>query len=324
MSPFAEQLTNSSFFDFLMDILRSIASIRTPFLDAVMQGVTAFGQEMILIVIGMFLVWCFDKKWGYRFLAIFMVGSILNQVLKAVFLIPRPWIIDPEFQIVESARAEATGFSFPSAHTQNVTMTFGALAMLLKKKWAYAVAIFISVLVAFSRMYLGVHTLFDTGVALMLGWLVLIVTNAVMDHIISDPKRFGIFIACGNIVAIGFLLYLHLAPVSRYLRTEDYKNAFVLAGTAIGFAAAWMIDQKWGHFETKAVWWMQLIKLVLGVAIVFAVRTVLKAAFGGDDAAPVFHGIRYCIMTIVAIGIYPFLFKPLVRWSDKITGKSDS
>lgn len=321
MSPFAEQLTGGSFFDFLMDILRAIASIRTPFLDLVMQGITAIGQEMVLIVIAMFMVWCLDKKWGYRFLAIFMVGSILNQILKAVFLIPRPWVIDPEFEIVESARAEATGFSFPSAHTQNVTMTFGAIAMWLKKKWIYILAVIISLLVAFSRMYLGVHTLLDTSVGLIAGLLVLIVMDVLMEHVINDPKRFGIFIALGNLATLCFLLYLYLAPVSQYLRTEDYKNAFVLFGTTFGFTIGWIIDLKWGHFETKAVWWMQLIKLVLGMIIVLTVRTVLKAAFGGSGAAPIFHGIRYAVMTVVAIGVCPLLFKPLVKWSEKITNR---
>lgn len=317
MSPFAEQLTGGSFFDFLMDILRAIASIRTPFLDLVMQGVTMIGQEMVFIVIAMFMVWCLDKKWGYRFLAIFMVGSLLNQILKVVFLIPRPWIVDPEFEIVESARAEATGFSFPSAHTQNVTMTFGAIAMWLKKKWIYIVAALISLLVAFSRMYLGVHTLLDTVVGLVTGLLVLVVMDILMEHVINDPKRFSVFILFGNIAAICFLLYLYLAPVSKYLRPEDYKNAFVLFGTTFGFTLGWIIDIMWGHFDTKAIWWMQLIKLILGTAIVLAIRAVLKTAFGGSDAAPILHGVRYAIMTFVAIGLCPFLFKPLVKWSDK-------
>lgn len=321
MSPFAEQLTGSSFFDFLMDVLRAIASIRTPFLNFVMQGATAIGQEMVFIVIAMFMVWCLDKKWGYRFLAIFMVGSLLNQILKAVFLIPRPWIIDPEFEIVESARAEATGFSFPSAHTQNVTMTFGAIAMWLKKRWVYIAAVVISLLVAFSRMYLGVHTLLDTVVGLLVGLLVLIVMDILMERVINDTKRFAVFIALGNLAAICLLLYLYLAPVAEYLRAEDYKNAFILFGTTFGFTIGWIIDQKWGHFDSKAVWWVQLIKLVLGTAIVMTVRTILKAAFGGSDAAPVLHGIRYAVMTIVAIGVFPFLFKPLVKWSEKISNR---
>ncbi len=321
MSPFAEQLTSSSFFSFLMDILRAISSIRTPFLDLVMQGITAIGQEMVFIVIAMFMVWCLDKKWGYRFLAIFMVGSLLNQILKVAFLIPRPWVIDPKFEIVESARAEATGFSFPSAHTQNVTMTFGAIAIWLKKKWVYIVAVIVSLLVAFSRMYLGVHTLLDTVVGLVAGLLVLIVMDILMEHVINDPKRFSIFIVFGNLAAICFLVYLYLAPISNYLRPEDYKNAFVLFGTTFGFTLGWIIDQKWGHFDSTAVWWVQLIKLILGTAIVLTIRAILKAAFGGNSAAPFLHGIRYAVMTFVAIGVFPFLFKPLVKWSSKFSNQ---
>lgn len=317
MSPFADQLTNSSFFDLLMDILRNIASVRTPFLDAVMQGITFLGQETVFIIAAMLLLWCWDKKWGYRFLAFYFVGSSLNQILKSIFLIPRPWVIDPEFKIVESAREGASGYSFPSAHTQSASLILGGLALWIRKRWAYILAFVLSLAVAFSRMYLGVHTLLDTGVSLLLSFLILILFSRFLDKINDDPKSFFILILVCLAISVIFLLCLYLLPVKQYLRTEDYKNAFILVGTAIGFVIGWLIDVKWGHFDCKAVWWMQVIKIILGTSLVLAVRTLLKKLFGGNDAAPFLHGIRYAIMTMIAIGVVPFLFKPMVRWSEK-------
>ena len=162
----------SPFFAWLMSQLYAIAGIRSPFLTAIFSGLTYLGHEMGFLVIAMILLWCLNKKYGYRLLIIFLIGTFLHQILKARFMIPRPWVLDPNFTIVESARAAATGFSFPSGHTLTACLALGGIAMYLKKKWAYAVAAVLVLLVAFSRMYLGVHTLLDVGVGLLLGCLI--------------------------------------------------------------------------------------------------------------------------------------------------------
>ena len=97
-------------------------------------------------------------------------GLLANQFLKITCRVPRPWVRDKNFTIVESARQEASGYSFPSGHTQNIAGTFGAIGATSKRRWFSIVCIVIIVLVAFSRMYLGVHTPLDvlTSVAISL------------------------------------------------------------------------------------------------------------------------------------------------------------
>ena len=75
-----------------------------------------------------------DKKQGYFILAVGFLGTIINQFLKLIFRIPRPWVQNPEFTLVESARAEATGYSLPSGHTQNGVGVFGSVARVNKNK----------------------------------------------------------------------------------------------------------------------------------------------------------------------------------------------
>ena len=85
------------------------------------------------MAVALVIFWCIDKFEGYYILSVGVIGTVLNQFLKIVFRIPRPWIIDKNFSIVESARAEAAGDSFPSGHTQSSVGTFGALARWNKK-----------------------------------------------------------------------------------------------------------------------------------------------------------------------------------------------
>ena len=92
-----------------MEFLRLLEGLRTPVGDAFFSFITHLGEETIFIVAGLLFFWCINKKQGYFILTVGFLGTIINNFLKLVFRIPRPWVRDPEFTIVESARAEATG-----------------------------------------------------------------------------------------------------------------------------------------------------------------------------------------------------------------------
>lgn len=111
-----------------MKVLYALESIRTPWLDTVMAAITHLGEETVFMVAALFVFWCVSKRHGYYLLAIGFAGTVLNQFLKLLFRIPRPWVLDSDFTIVESARAQATGYSFPSGHSQNAIGTFGGIA----------------------------------------------------------------------------------------------------------------------------------------------------------------------------------------------------
>ncbi|MBR6614667.1 MAG: phosphatase PAP2 family protein, partial [Lachnospiraceae bacterium] len=149
-----------------MEFLYFLEGLRTPFGDAFFSLITHLGEETLFIVAGLIVFWCIDKLQGYYLLIVGLTGTVINQFLKLWFRIPRPWVKDPEFTIVESARAEATGYSFPSGHTQSSVGIFGAVARWNKNMVVRVVCVVICVLVPLSRMYLGVHTPADVGVSI--------------------------------------------------------------------------------------------------------------------------------------------------------------
>ena len=97
-----------------MGFLRLLAAGRTAVLDGFFSGLTYFGSELAFMAAALLMFWCIDKRQGYYVFLVGAFGTICNQFLKLAFRIPRPWVLDPEFQIVEAARADATGYSFPS------------------------------------------------------------------------------------------------------------------------------------------------------------------------------------------------------------------
>ena len=92
-----------------MSVLYWLESIRNPFLDALMQFFTFFGEELLFIVLALTVFWCVDKREGYYLLFVGFFGTILNQFLKLLYRIPRPWVRDPDFRPVDSAVSGATG-----------------------------------------------------------------------------------------------------------------------------------------------------------------------------------------------------------------------
>ena len=111
-----------------MAFLKLLESIRTPFLDTFFSLITLFGEETLFILVGLLFFWCIDKKEGFFLLCVGLMGTVINQALKLFFRIPRPWVRDPSFTIVESAREAATGYSFPSGHTQTSVGVYGGIA----------------------------------------------------------------------------------------------------------------------------------------------------------------------------------------------------
>ena len=152
-----------------MQFLYFLESIRNPVLDAFFSVVTEFGGEAIFIGVAIVLFWCLDKKAGYYMLTVGFAGMIVSQFLKIFCRVPRPWVKDPNFTIVESAREAATDYSFPSGHTQSAFTVLGTPARWWNNTKLRVACITLIVLVALSRMYLGVHTPADVIVASIFG-----------------------------------------------------------------------------------------------------------------------------------------------------------
>lgn len=296
-----------------MVFLKMLSQIRSPFWDGVVSAVTLLGEETFFMLVGLMAFWCLNKKWGYRFMIIGLSGSILNQLLKAIFLIPRPWVLDPTFTIVESAREAATGYSFPSGHTQSAATVFGTLAAWIGKTWITVGCILLIALVGFSRMYLGVHTPLDVGVSFITGAMTVLGFLYLFHRAEGSRKgKIGIGLIA-LILALALLAYVSFAPVTERNIAEfdahGVENAWKLLGTLSGMLLAWWVDDRYTHFETKAVWWAQIGKLLIGLGLVMAIRLGMKPVLNLIFPGAAFSGaIRYFLMAAVGGALWPMTF----------------
>ena len=157
-----------------MDFLYLLENIRVPVLNEIMLLITRLGEETAFLVAALIVFWCVVKYKGYYVMTVCFIGTMANQFLKLACRVPRPWVLDENFTILEQAKEAAAGYSFPSGHSQSAVGTFGSIAAFTNKRWMKWICIIICVLVPYSRMYIGVHTpadvLVGAGMACVLVW----------------------------------------------------------------------------------------------------------------------------------------------------------
>lgn len=297
-----------------MEFLKFLEGIQTPFLDTVFSLITHLGEETVFILAGLLFFWCINKKHGYYLLSVGFLGTVINQFLKLLFRVPRPWVKDESFTIVESAREEATGYSFPSGHTQISVGVFGGIARFAKKWVCRIVCIAICILVPLSRMYLGVHTPADVGVSIVAAVILIFAVYPLIGKVMKSKKGMRIFFGVLSGICVLFICFVLFYPFPADIDMNNYnsgvKTAWQMFGCTLGLWMTYEIDEKYLHFETKAVWWVQILKLVLGLIPVLLIKSLLKqplyALFNGNYFA---DSIRYFAITAFAGCVWPITFK---------------
>ena len=305
-----------------MSFLYFLEGLRNPALDAFFAAVTHAGEETLFIVFGMLLFWCVSKKHGYYLLLVSFAGTIINQFLKLWFRIPRPWVRDPEFTIVESARAEATGYSFPSGHTQMSVGMYGSLARSFAHPIVRCVCIALCVLVPFSRMYLGVHYPSDVLVSVAIALILVFALHPLVMRAVDEPKRMRRIFAVLAAMTAAHLLFVHLYPFPADIDMHNYessvKNGFTMLGCLLGLWVTYEADTRYIRFSTEGSLRVQAVKLIVGFALLMGIRAALKAPLRALFAGSLFSDcVRYFIMVVFAGCIWPLTFPYIRRIMEK-------
>ena len=309
-----------------MSFLYLLEEIRNPVLDFLFSIVTLFGEETVFMAVGMIVFWCINKQKGYYLFCVGFTGTVINQFLKITFRIPRPWVKDPNFTIVESAREAASGYSFPSGHTQTSVGLFGGLALKFKQKALRIVSIALCLLVPLSRMYLGVHTPLDVGVSIIVALILIFIFSPIFDKAEKSPKVMYAALLSLTGIMLAYLCFMsfwqfpeevmHVDNVHNYI--SAVKNAYTLTGCMLGFIVVYTVDHRWLNFETKAVWWAQLIKIIGGLALVLAVKELLRAPLEAILPTNTWARLlRYFLMVIMAGSIWPVTFNFFAKLGGK-------
>ncbi len=159
-----------------------IHAAATPAATSFFRVVTMLGFEILWVIgigVGVFFIW--RRKWLRLgvWIAALVGGEILDLLLKNLFARPRPTFADP--------LATALFYSFPSGHATMSLITYGFLAYLFFVSLKHAALrvlisaalILLTLLIGFSRIYLGVHYVSDVLAGFAVGglWLSFCITS---------------------------------------------------------------------------------------------------------------------------------------------------
>ena len=261
-----------------MEVLKFLESIRNPALTMFFRFWTLFGEETVCIVIICIFYWCINKKFACKMIYTLLFSGLLVQTLKITFRVERPWIKDPDFHAVEAVLPKATGYSFPSGHTQTAAAVFMPLALYFKKYGLKILCVFIFLMVGLSRMYLGVHT--------------------PVDVIVSIALTVGIAFIVDYIQKFGWIIILAAFVVSIFIGEPDLIK---IAALGIGAVGGLYLEKKWINFEVK----FNPLKIIIGLAVLY----VLKSFIHSDNLLVI--TAQYLSMALWITALYPLLVKTL-------------
>ncbi len=283
-----------------LEFLKMLEGIRTDFLNGLFELITMLGEETLLIVLIVVLWFAVNKDFAQKLFFVSMLSLGVNCVLKNVARVPRPFASGE----VSCVRPEtATGYSFPSGHTQSFSVWSTAVAIKLKKAWISALVGVLIALVAFSRMYLGAHYPADVIVGAALGIAFAFIGSALYDKSKNKRKLYLLFI----------LIFSPFLVIFMFWADPQFKNFYKFYGMLAGLLLAVMFEEKFAPLAYDLAWWKKLIRIAIGIVCAVAVKEGLKLLYFSDilQVTFVFDTIRYFVLVFVVGGLCPLLFKRL-------------
>lgn len=296
-----------------MIFLNFLSKYRTHFGDVFWSFASVLGEEKLAIVIVCILYWCVNKKLGKILGYIFFITSFIVQGLKIGFRIERPWILDPNLIIVKNSMKNLTGYSFPSGHVQSSISIFGSLSFWNKKKIIKFIFFLIPLFVAFSRLYLGVHTLKDVTVSF-------VVTILISYEIIKNLKKNKLFNEIFIFFTVVFLLisltiFSYILVLKKIIVIEKLEDISKITGASLGFLIGVYLEEKIIDFDLKVdVLKNKIFKIFfgfLGIGIIYKVFSYLILVFEKKEI--LVYGSKYFVLMLWIIFLWPLVFKKILK-----------
>lgn len=213
------------------EILLAVNRLHSPYFDTFMMMVSNKWIWLPMYVALLYMVWrVFSKRTALLYLLAVVLLVTLSDQLSAALIKPlaerlRPACllnpIHPLVHIVDGYRGGR--FGFPSSHSANCWAVTFFIYFTFRNRYQLGFMSLWSLLVCYSRMYLGVHYLGDLLGGFVLGTLVAAVVYAALKHVwpwhFDLPQRYVLkFHVLLVPVVVGVFTLMCIAIASAYIR----------------------------------------------------------------------------------------------------------
>jgi membrane-associated phospholipid phosphatase len=292
-----------------LDCIRLVQTLASPPLTACMLAITSLGTFAAYLVLIPLVYWCIDEKNGLRLGIVMLISAWSNLALKFLLDQPRPFFegYDPSVGMVAERFA-----GFPSGHAQNSLVLWIIIASWGKKPLYFVLASLFCLLIAFTRIYLGVHFPTDILGGWLLGGLILciyfVAGKRIEALLASGGNRAGT-IACA---AISFAMILYrpsvevLVPAGLLL---GMGTGFFMCRRYIGFTASLFFGR-----TSTSKYLMMAARFALGIAgvvLLFKATESIDALFSSSGNYHLFFFLRFALLAFWVSAGAPLLFRLL-------------
>ncbi len=278
-----------------IEIIIVIQKIRCGFFDAFFTTITFLGSHIFFMVLLPALFWCVNRTMSARLIVLYLFSTWTNSIAKTMLDQPRPFDLDPSVKISHQG-----GPGLPSGHAQGTATVFGFIALWARRRWFTAIIATLILLVALSRLYLGVHFPTDILGGWLLGFLILFAFHRSWGRIEALAARIG------RTGRVAFALFvpplLTLISISKW----SVSPMATLSGFLIG------LELSGSQFEgdRATAWWKGVLRFLLGAVPLFALHLGIGRLI--PHSTPFFFALEYVksfIMGLWVAFLAPWLFK---------------
>jgi len=291
-------------------ILFFLQSIATPFADLIFNIFTMFGEDLIIISIIAWIYWNHDKYQGFILSFTLISSLVLNNSIKILFRSPRPFQVYPD--LIGKRIHTATGYSFPSGHTQGAATFYSSLAIIFKKKSLISAAIVIIIAVALSRLYLAVHWPVDVIASILLGIIFSVILVPYLKKIEKNPVQKMRFILILNIISVIILVIAIICKILVFKNELMIVDLIKMTGLLNGISWGYVLDMKKVIFIVNASVKIKILRFLAGLAGAFILMEGLKILLPPLD---ILQYLRYGMTGFWIVWLYPYLGEKIKLFS---------
>ena len=270
----------------------------SPALDWPFRAFTFMGDEEFFLLLLPLVYWCLDRRMGARLTVAFLVSAYTNAVAKTLAAQPRPLDYAPERVKV---LWDATGYGFPSGHTQSAVVVWGYLAAQARRRWVWILAAVMMLFIPLSRIYLGVHFPYDVLGGYVIGAALLLL------YLWLEPGIERWLEEKGLIWRLGVATLAPLILMLLFLTPDGVTSGATLMGMGVGF----VLERHWVRFDSGGPVWKRIVRFLLGVVVLVALWLGLRIAFSGLEPALLFRFARYGLVGLWGSLGAPWAFRRL-------------
>ena len=277
-------LMQSSLPGFVLEFFKIIANV-------VSKNVLAF------LFISIYLA--YNKEWGRFTLLSLGVAGVCCDFVKVSVARLRPYAAVDNIKCIyanvpdqDPLNFKIQGYSLPSGHSMLATNLFLAIPIYVRNIQYIAVGLVGVLIVALSRVGLGVHFPTDTIAGFIIALAIILILSRIFDKI---ENRTYLYL---GIIALS-LIGIVFCPEISYI-----KYVALASGISLGF----LFEEKYVNFENPKNRRDAIVRFA-GAIILFALLFVLIPKLAGNT--DLIKCIEYSLFTFIMLAIYPLTFKKI-------------